>query len=200
MSKAKREKSYYIKLPYDAFLLLFLHLNMRYHRVSYRSKLRGNRCKIINKGIITLGECVDLVSCPDGLPYNTGLFAHLACSIIRIGNNCSLRGTVIHSRNKIIIGDNCMFGPGTVILDNDSHNTSLNPSLRRTGKIADKPVVIGNNVWVGMRSIIIKGVNIGDNSIIAAGSIVTRDIPSNQLFGGNPASFIRTLDGDSFRL
>lgn len=87
-----------------------------------------------------------------------------------------------------------MFGPGVVILDNDSHNISIDPVVRRTGKIAESPVVIGNNVWIGMRSIIMKGVRIGDNSIIAAGSVVTKDVPSNQLFGGNPASFLKKLE------
>jgi acetyltransferase-like isoleucine patch superfamily enzyme len=113
---------------------------------------------------------------------------------IRIGNECCLNGTFIHSRKEVTIGDNCLFGPGSVILDNDSHNTSIDPIIRRKGKISERPVIIGNNVWVGMRSIIMKGVRIGDNSIIAAGSIVTKDVPSCQLFGGNPAKFIRSLD------
>ena len=88
-----------------------------------------------------------------------------------------------------------MFGPGVVILDNDSHNTSIDPIIRRTGKISVIPVVIGNNVWVGMHSIIMKGVHIGDNSVIASGSVITKDVPSNQLFGGNPAHLIKKLEG-----
>ena len=86
-----------------------------------------------------------------------------------------------------------MFGPGVIILDNDSHNISTNPITRRFGKIAEDKVIIGNNVWIGMYSIILKGVQIGNNSIIAAGSIVSKSIPSNQLFGGNPARFIKKL-------
>lgn len=164
------------------------------HGVVYGRKLRGNPCKIKNRGKIELGNNVFLNSYPDGELYKTGLLAHLTSSLIKIGDNCSLNGTVIHSRDSVIIGDNCMFGPGVVILDNDSHNISIDPVVRRTGKIAESPVVIGNNVWIGMRSIIMKGVRIGDNSIIAAGSVVTKDVPSNQLFGGNPASFLKKLE------
>jgi acetyltransferase-like isoleucine patch superfamily enzyme len=163
------------------------------HGVRYGKRLRGNHCIIRNKGKIELGDRVFLNSFPDGELYKTGLLAHLNSAVIKIGNNCDLNGTVIHSRNAVIIGDNCMFGPGVVILDNDSHNTSIDPVLRRTGSIADSPVIIGNNVWVGMHAIIMKGVHIGDNSIIAAGSVVTRDVPSYQLFGGNPAVLIKAL-------
>lgn len=55
------------------------------------------------------------------------------------------------------------------------------------------PVVIEDNVFIGARSIILKGVTIGENSIVGAGSVVTRSIPSNQIWGGNPAKFIRNL-------
>ena len=180
----------YIK---KGFHLLFLHLKLHLHGVVYGKKLRGNRCIIINNGKIKLGDNVALDSYPNGELIKTGLFAHLENSIIQVGDNSILSGTIIHCRNKITIGENCLFGPGVVILDNDSHNLSIDPITRRTGKIADNPVIIGNNVWIGMRSIIMKGVHIGNNSIIAAGSIVTKNVPDNQLFGGNPASFIKNL-------
>jgi acetyltransferase-like isoleucine patch superfamily enzyme len=183
-----------LSLARDSLLLLGLRLNLRIHGVVYGEKLRGNWCIVRNKGKIELGKNVYLNSYPEGELYKTGLLAHLNSSRIKIGNRCSLNGTVIHSRNAVIIGDNCMFGPGVVILDNDSHNTSIDPIMRRSGKIADSPVIIGDNVWVGMRSIVLKGVHIGDNSIIAAGSVVTKSFPGNSLIGGNPAAFIRELD------
>ena len=193
MSKTKQKISLYIKLVPDAFRLFMLHIQLRKHGVTYGKKLRGNPCILRNKGKIELGHSVFLNSYPDGELYRTGLMAHLNSSVIRIGDNCSLNGTIIHSRNAVVIGNNCMFGPGVIILDNDSHNPSIDPERRRQGKVGESPVVIGNNVWVGMRSIIMKGVHIGDNSIIAAGSIVTKSVPSNSLFGGNPADFIKEL-------
>lgn len=178
----------------DIFPLFLLHLNLRIHGVIYGDKLRGNKCLIKNKGRIELGNNVWLDSYPDGQLYKMGLFTYLDSALIKIGNNGWLSGAMIHSRNKIIIGDNCMISYGVIIMDNNSHNPSINPVIRRTGKITDSPVIIGNNVWIGMRSIILKGVHIGDNSIIAAGSVVITDVPSNQLFGGNPAKFIKILD------
>jgi acetyltransferase-like isoleucine patch superfamily enzyme len=194
MSRIGRKIALYVKLVPDAFRLLLLHLQLHKHGVAYGKKLRGSPCIIKNKGRIELGENVILKSYPDGELYKTGLMAHLDSSLIKIGDNCSLNGTVIHSRNAVIIGNNCMFGPGVIILDNDSHNTSIDPERRRRGEISDSPVIIGNNVWVGMRSIIMKGVHIGDNSIVAAGSIVTKNVPQSSLFGGNPATLIRKLD------
>ncbi|MCJ7570854.1 MAG: acyltransferase [Candidatus Thermoplasmatota archaeon] len=182
------------RYPKKGFLLFLLHLNLRIHGVVYGDKLRGNKCLIKNDGKIELGNNVSLNSYPRGQLFKTGLFTYLENSVIKIGNNCRLNGTTVYSRNKIIIGNDCMFGPGVVILDNDSHNPSIDPIIRRSGEIADSPVIIGNNVWIGMRSIIMKGVHIGDNSIIAAGSIVTKNVPDNQLFGGNPATFIKMLD------
>jgi acetyltransferase-like isoleucine patch superfamily enzyme len=190
----KRTASFYLLNVHLAFQLLGLHISLLTHHVKYGKRVRGNHCIILNKGKIEIGDNVSLNSFPNGELYKTGLFAHLKQSQIRIGNKCDLNGTIIHSRNSVTIGDNCLFGPGVIILDNDSHNTSTDPFQRRTGNIADTPVVIGNNVWVGMRSIIMKGVHIGDNSIIASGSVVTKSVPSNQLYGGNPAVFIKTLN------
>jgi acetyltransferase-like isoleucine patch superfamily enzyme len=184
----------YANLVPQAFKLLLLHIQLKLHGVVYGKKLRGNLCIVKNKGKIELGNHVYLDSRPDGESYKTGLFAHLKCSIIQIGDESLLHGTIIHSRDSVIIGKNCMFGPGVVILDNDSHNTSIDPTIRRTGKIVALPVIIGNNVWVGMHTIIMKGVHIGDNSIIASGSVITKDVPPNQLFGGNPASFLKNLE------
>jgi acetyltransferase-like isoleucine patch superfamily enzyme len=181
-----------VRLLPAAFNLLLLHLVLRSKSVVYGKNLRGRKAIIKNAGKITLGDNVALNSYPGGDIYKTGLCTYLDSAEIKIGNNCILNGTMIHARNKVIIGDNCMFA-STVIVDNNSHNLSTDATIRRTGKIADSPVIIGNNVWVGMHSIILKGVHIGDNAIVAAGSIVTHDVPSNVLVGGNPANIIKQL-------
>lgn len=178
----------------EAYRLPFLHVKLRLRGVKYGRQLRGNNCAIINKGKIILGNHVSLASNQDNQPYKTGINTYTTKAIVQVGDNCSLRGTVIHSRNKVVIGKNCLFGPGVLIIDNNSHNISVDPVNRRTKEIADSPVIIGDNVWIGSRSIILKGVHIGDNAVIAAGAVVTKDVPANQLYGGNPAKFIKSLN------
>jgi acetyltransferase-like isoleucine patch superfamily enzyme len=194
MSKLRDSIFIVLRFVKYRFLLFLLHINLRVHGVVYGKKLGGNRCIIRNVGHIELGDDISLNSYPDGELYRCGLFTQLDSALIKIGNNCKFNGTIIQARDKIIIGDDSIFGHGVVILDSNSHNISMDWVTRRTGKVVDSPVIIGKNVWVGRNSIILKGVRIGDNSIIAAGSVVTKNVPSNHLFGGNPATFIKKLN------
>jgi acetyltransferase-like isoleucine patch superfamily enzyme len=172
---------------------LGLGLKLRFHGVQVGRRVHGNTCRIINNGSIELGDSVSVNSFPGGEPYRVCLYAYFPTSRIRIGHRCNLNGTVIYCRKSVTVGDYCMFGPGVVILDNNSHNTSIDPQERRTGEIKEAPVVLHDNVWVGMRSIIMKGVTIGDNSIITPNSVVVRDVEPNSVYGGNPATFIKAL-------
>jgi maltose O-acetyltransferase len=90
----------------------------------------------------------------------------------------------------IVIGDNCLLGPGVHIY---TSTHPVNPEERVMKKLYRKPVVIGNNVWIGGNSIINPGVTIGDNSVVASGSVVVKDVPCNVLVGGNPAKVIREI-------
>lgn len=107
-------------------------------------------------------------------------------AIIYIGNNCGFSGTVIASRLKIKIGNNVRCGANTMITDTDWHTDDY-----RSGK--DKEIIIEDNVWLGYGVKVLKGVHIGKNSLIGAGSIVTRDIPENVIAAGNPCKIIKTL-------
>lgn len=89
---------------------------------------------------------------------------------------------------EIRIGHNCMFGPG-VQLYTATH--PLEAELRNSGIEYAKPIVIGNNVWIGGSAIINPGVTIGDNAVIASGAVVTRDVPEGAIAGGNPARIIK---------
>lgn len=118
-------------------------------------------------------------------------------ALIDIKDNCGFSGTSIVSVKHIEIGENSMFGVNTNIYDTDFHSTDINQRINnKTFDIKDvsSEIIIGKNVWVGANSTILKGVRIGDNSIIAAFSLVNKDVPANVLFGGVPAKFIRTLE------
>ncbi len=99
-------------------------------------------------------------------------------------------GTQIIASESISIGSNTMFASGCYVSDSDWHDTY--DRTRELDKHA--PIVIGENCWLGVRVIVGKGVTIGDNSIIGAGSVVTRDIPPSCIAAGNPARVVRELD------
>jgi acetyltransferase-like isoleucine patch superfamily enzyme len=188
-----------IKFPRSAFTKLWSRSSklvniiiLKQHGVIVGKNTEVHHVFIFNKGKISLGENVRLNSFPDGSMHKTALSTYTINATIDIGDNSKLNGTVLHCNEKIFIGKDCLIGPGTVILDNDSHRVLKDPVERRKSPVS-KPVMIEDNVWIGMNCIIMKGVHIGSNSIIAAGTIVTKDVPDDSLFGGNPGAVIRKL-------
>ena len=95
---------------------------------------------------------------------------------------------------KIQIGDACMIAHGAYISDADWHG--IYDRAQPVGKT--EPVILEDNVWIGDSAIICKGVTIGKNSIIGAGAVVTKDVPDNSIYAGNPAKLVKKLDQDSF--
>ena len=112
-----------------------------------------------------------------------------------IGNNVGISQAALICHKYISVGDDVKIGGGVCIYDTDFH--SLNPEIRKSNDDLkmriEKPVIIENSVFIGTQSIILKGVTIGKNSIIGAGSVVTQNVPANQIWAGNPARFIKNI-------
>ena len=141
------------------------------------------------------------VSCYAGCSFSIG-----EKGFCRVGDFTLLNGALIMAEERIEIGSYCLISWNVGIADSDFH--PLEPALRRRDalalapyykdrparpEISKRPVSIGDNVWIGMGAVILKGVTIGENSVVAAGSIVTRSVPPNSVVAGNPAQLVKQL-------
>jgi acetyltransferase-like isoleucine patch superfamily enzyme len=113
---------------------------------------------------------------------------------VLIGNNVGISSSCLWCTNSITIGNNVKIGANSVIIDNDAH--SLDYNIRRDPSLDvanSKPIIIEDDVLIGTGSIILKGVTIGARSIIGAGSVVTKNIPSNCIAAGNPCKRLKDI-------
>ena len=134
--------------------------------------------KLLNKGRLETEVCI-LWS---GVRLEVGRGAHLS-----IGKGTYLnRNTLVVCHDRISIGRNCAISWDVVITDWDEHHRPGIPGL-------PSPVTIGDDVWIGCRAIILKGVRVGDGAVVAAGAVVTHDVPAYMLVAGVPARIIRSL-------
>jgi len=110
---------------------------------------------------------------------------------IQIGHNVLISpGVNISSAENIEIGNNCMIAADVYISDSDWHHI-----YNRTRPFrCSNPIRLAENTWIGYRAVITKGVHIGENSVVAAGSVVIEDVPDNTIVGGNPAQVIKRLN------
>ena len=108
---------------------------------------------------------------------------------ITLGRNVFLNsGCRFQDQGGIEIGDNALIGHCVVLA---TLNHDLAPAHR--GTVIPKPIKIGRNVWIGSNATVLPGVTIGDNAVVAAGAVVTKDVPANTIVGGVPAKVIRSL-------
>ena len=117
-------------------------------------------------------------------------------AVLSIGNNSGITSTAIYCAEKIEIGNYVNIGAGCLVMDTNFHSTNWEIRMDRKKDIINAktaPVKIDDFVFIGARSIICKGVHIGEKSLVAAGSVVVKDIPAGELWGGNPAKFIKKI-------
>ncbi|MBC2696059.1 MAG: acyltransferase [Desulfobacteraceae bacterium] len=192
-----------IHLPLYYFDYIVRLMARRFVQTVWSVPLFKARCEKVGKHL----------SLPNGIPYIIGTHLKIYIDdnvildkltigagkvfdepVLRVGNNSVINyGTAISVAKEVIIGDNCMISTCCLIMDSDDHPISPEKRLLKlpVNKEDVKPVRIGNNVWIGANSTILKGVTIGDNSIVATRSVVTKNIPANCIFGNEPARLIK---------
>lgn len=168
-----------------------VHSSFRTNGVPYVFVSRGAKMSIGENFAMNNGPHGNPIGCYEKCTFFVGPQACLT-----IGNNVGMSQSSAIAITDLCIGDYVKIGGGTMILTSDFH--SLNPEIRKSPEDiknrASAPVNIEDNVFIGARCIILKGVTIGRNSIIGAGSVVTRSVPANEIWAGNPARFIKTID------
>lgn len=152
-------------------------------RVGRRFCLYGN-IRFSGPGSLILGD--DVIVGGDCTP-----FTHGSDAVLKIGSRTFLNGTRFGCSKSIEVGDDCILADAR-IMDTDFHAVHKQRNLAQMSPDT-APVKIGNNVWVAAGAAILKGVEIGDNSVVAFGSVVAKSIPSDKIFGGNPAKELGTV-------
>lgn len=180
------------------FMRTFGRWRLRRLGVDFGSQLVLYRNPIVSamtRGNISLGSRVILCSNSRNTALGVGrpvIFRTLAeIGRIKIGDDCGFSGTVICAAISVSVGARCLFGADTMIVDTDFH--PVDPTGRSAASISEsrsEAVVIGDDVFVGARAVILKGVSVGEGAVIGAGSVITSNVPSFSVVAGNPARVI----------
>ena len=132
-----------------------------------------------------------LAECGEGCYIEPPFHANWAGAHVHFGNNvyANFNLTLVDDTD-IYVGDKVMFGPNVTVA---TAGHPIDPELRYQAMQYNIPVHIGENVWIGANAVVLPGITIGDNSVIGAGSVVTKDIPPNVIAVGNPCRVLREI-------
>lgn len=178
-------------------------LVMKIYKVKSGYPLRINgRLKVLNKGDVILGKNITINSGANvniiGGAVRTNIIVREK-AFFSIGNNCGISNSTFVCMKSIIIEDDVLIGGDCKIYDTDFHSLDyqnrMNPYINNCpdDNIKTSDILIKQGAWIGGGSIILKGVVIGCKSIVGAGSVVTKNIPDNEIWAGNPAKYIRKI-------
>lgn len=151
---------------------------------------------VVNRGQMRIGNAGRIVGSNRLNPIGYCAQCNLICekgAVMEIGNHLGMSNSTIYSRRRIVIGDYVLIGGGTRIYDTDFHSIDhrIRCSTDDKKSSACAPVEIGNHVFIGAGSTILKGCSIGDRAVIGANSVVTKNVPPDEIWAGNPAVFIK---------
>ena len=151
------------------------------------------------KSMIEIGRRFKACSSPKwnslGVFQKVFLMAGMPGARIVIGDDVGVSGCVISAAQLVSIGNRVLIGSGALVMDSDAH--PLSAEARRTvgGVGKTMPVFIEDDVFIGARAMVLKGVRIGKGAVVGAGAVVTKDVPPNAIVAGNPARVVGTTGG-----
>lgn len=164
-------------------------------------KIHG-RVRLHGHGKFSIGDNCIITSSSHFNPADGSSETHFSTKekgLLFIGNNVGISNSAITASTCVQIDDNVLIGSGCMISDTDHHEIRLQDRINHVENIACAPVHICSGVFVGARCIILKGVTIGKNSVIGAGSVVAKSVPENQIWAGNPAVFIKCIEQEEIK-
>lgn len=167
-----------IKKIFGYFLYNFIAKKMpaSYKKINFGSQKVRGLC-----GKLLLEKCGENINIEQGADFS---------SRIEIGDNSGI-GMRANLKGKIIIGENVMMGPDCIIYTRNHNFKNINIPMIKQGYQEEKSVVIGDDVWIGGRVVILPGVKIGNGVVLGANSVVTKDVPNYAVLGGNPAKILK---------
>jgi len=131
-----------------------------------------------------------LRSNPLGVNHPVLLCTWQAGAVLQVGGNFAMTGGSIIAAERVVIGDNVNIGANTTIMDTDFHPLEVQARHEDPQSAKTSPVIIENDVFIGMNCLVLKGVTIGRGSVVGAGSVVTRDVNPGAIVAGNPAQVL----------
>lgn len=164
-------------------------VRLRWYRALYGSAAFGDNCDLRPGVQVTVADQAELLVGTDTV-LDRGTVLEVASGSLRIGRRVVFgHHCTVAAKQSVVIGDDCLIAELVSVRDHDHETADVRVPMRDQGARC-APVVIGRDVWLGTRVVVLKGVTIGDGSIIGAGAVVTRDVPPYSIAIGVPARVI----------
>jgi acetyltransferase-like isoleucine patch superfamily enzyme len=184
-------------------------LMVPYRVASWRRQLQGRvsigrDTRLVGASLVVRDAPGCSLGIGDGSDIAASMVLEAAGARIQVGDRTHIGGgTLLDASTEIVVGDDVLIAFGALIMDHDSHSLDFDHRRHDVGEwiqgrkdwshVPRSAVRVGDKVWVGTRAIVLKGVHLGEGSVVAAGSVVTRDVPAWTLVAGSPARVIREL-------
>lgn len=178
----------------------YIRLQFAFHGIAWGERWRIFGAPILQRhrgSVVRAGDGLVLRSWPRSNPlaptHPVVLSTRSRDAEIVLGDDCGLTGAVIVAETGVTVGDRVLIGGNAQIVDTDFHPLHAEVRQQDMNAGTTRRIRIGDDVFIGMNSIILKGVNVGTGSVVGAGSVVSQDVPPKTIVAGNPARVVRSL-------